>query len=355
MSAIRNLAAPNPECPNFFERPGYRTRFKIQDMIGGLKKLHLQSNFKQCFPASATSATSPPSDTAKVPPSTRPRPRLGNGVSALVLVEMAKHVPKEYSLRQVVETIIIPAFKTHNSSLVDIPGVLHSRYSGAPDVLVATSWDGNFHALVNAVVADSAGKPAQYYYWLDALSVSQHPTLKPCRALGEALPLAAKSASIGLAVLYEDLPGGGALGDSCAMFQLWSVVRKHGPKAIVVVHASGIKGDSLNNGVKGHAENINIEKAKTHNNDLHAFVLKSIKDSFSNPKTFDQELGSALIDSMPALRISGGEGQLEIINKLLETAADSEAHDNAALGSLDLLAPIKAVLKDAKNEQACKQ
>eukprot|EP00798_Chlamydomonas_sp_ICE-L_P031980 gene31980-33906_t len=297
----------------------------------------------------ATSATSSPSEV------TRPRSKLGNGVSALVLVEMAKHVPTEYSIRQVVETIIIPASKTHQSSLVDIPGVLHSRYSGAPDVLVATSWDGNFHALVKAVVAHSAGKPAQYYYWLDALSVSQHPTLKRCRALGEALPLAAKSASIGLAVLYEDLPGGGALGDSCALFLLWSVVRKHGPKALVVVHASGIEGDSLNNQIKGHAENINIEKAKTHNHDLHVFVLRFIKDSFSNPKTIDQELKSALRDGMAAaLHISGEKGQLESINKLLEAVAVPEAQDNSAHGAADLLVPITALLKDATNEGTCK-
>eukprot|EP00798_Chlamydomonas_sp_ICE-L_P021887 gene21887-28925_t len=289
MSVIRSAAMPNPECPNFFERPENKTRFYVRDLIGGLQTLHLRG--RQYYPVSSSSATLPPLEGTRVP---RPRLKLGNGVSATVLVEMAKHVPKEYSLRHIVEAIVIPASQKHYSSLVDIPGVLHSRYSGAPDVLVATSWDCNFHALVKAIVANSAGKPDQYYYWLEALSVPQHPTVKPCHALGDALLLAAKSASTGLAVLYEDFPGGGARGHSCALFLLWSVARKRGPKAIGVVHTSGFKGDSLRAQVRGHADNLNIEKAKSCNNALHAFVLQSINNSFSNPKNFDQALGSAL-------------------------------------------------------------
>ncbi len=56
------------------------------------------------------------------------------------------------------------------------------------------------------------------------------------------LRVACKSASLGLAVIDESLEGGGSLGGCWSLYQLWSMVKTQGAKALDVTSVSGVGG-----------------------------------------------------------------------------------------------------------------
>lgn len=207
------MSQPNERCPSYFRR--YTARTRTRKLLDALHDLHLSSRhhyyappLQQDSPRSWDgSARNHDQQAARGPGHAE-----AGGISLEFLTAVCQHVPGTLTLSLLSEAILAPAARAHKSStFLQIPGLVHSRYLGPPDVVVACCpWHTTLQELL-AALTDHAKQHAAAWqgrrptYWVECFVAVQHAGSNQgyAQRIHSAM-LAAKSARQALVLLDSD-------------------------------------------------------------------------------------------------------------------------------------------------------